>query len=154
MKRIAGLDDRRAQDTVAEFVRQSAITELTLSIEQNPKNDDLYLACAELCACALEWKEAAADLAKACELNPAGGSRFVRLGNMLLLSKDLAAYNQLCQRRMSELSKLPRDEMAVNSTVWLFCLAPGGASDFKDLLHAMECTVREAGQARRGRISS
>ncbi len=68
---------------------------------------------------------------------------------MFLLAGNRSGYDRLCQQQLRELGALPRDTVSANTAVWLFCLAPGVAADYNDLVSLMERTVQSASQADR-----
>jgi tetratricopeptide (TPR) repeat protein len=91
------------------------------------------------------WKQAAGDLVKVMELNPSERHTVItRCAAIRLLAGDRPAYERLCRQEAGALDKQTLRGWAANSTVWLFCLAPGAASDYQRLVDLAERAMQEA----------
>jgi tetratricopeptide (TPR) repeat protein len=144
LREINSLDDTQIQAVMNEIVQHGRYRELSQAIQNQPSATTMYKVRAELAARLGRWKEAAADLAKVMELGPSERLTVInRYACMLLLAGDRAAYDRLCRQEAGAPEERSLRGWAANNAVWLFCLAPDAASDYRKLVDLMERAVQE-----------
>jgi WD40 repeat protein/serine/threonine protein kinase len=91
-----------------------------------------------------QWKEAAAELARAVKQQPANRLWLIFLGHALLEAEDVPGYGRLCRTTAKDPENSGLNARDANNVAWLFCLAPAAVADYRGLLALARRAVAEA----------
>nr|MBC8875589.1 redoxin family protein [Planctomycetota bacterium] len=121
-----------------------AIDETTVAIEKSGDDATLFVHRGGLHARLGHWKEAAADYAKAVELEPDNDIYWLRAAPLLALADDLEGYRRLC-RQMIERFGATKEPGQADKTIKACLLLPG--TEVPDSLRQVLETALDGGKA-------
>jgi tetratricopeptide (TPR) repeat protein len=114
-----------------------AIRDISVFLAAEPKDHWILALRGEWYGEQQKWREAAADFARAFELNPEHQQAGPRVALLRLRAGDTAGYRQHCSVLLEQARKTRSPSLA-NNLVWACALAPGAVGDPKPLVERME----------------
>jgi tetratricopeptide (TPR) repeat protein len=114
--------------------QQQLIEELGIMIGNEPGRDQLYTSRAAIFARSGNWREAAKDLPKAIELNPAESAGWYQLAPLLLQLDDRPGYDRQRHLALDRFAKT-RDPVVAARIATLSLLLPAAGDDLTNALN-------------------
>ena len=148
-----GLGNVVSQWSDVQDAFDAAIRDYSQAIELNQGDATLFVRRGRLHARRAHWQLAAADYAKATELNPATQTNWYHLAHLRFEIGDLEGYRQVCREMLQRFGE-KGDSVSVGRTARAWLLAPGAGKDYDlPLKLAEQDVIKGMNRYRMGRFT-